>query len=200
MYQRNEDTWKGYAREHKGDYEREDGITGYAWIARYTLQFLDAYLKHDLAAMTFLKKTPAENGVPKHFMSVTVRPAKGKPASFETFRAEMARQGFDHAPEVYAAMQKETADFKLEEFSLNAWARELEAENHLPEATALLKLNVQNNPASFDALDSLGEAYTRSGQKQLAIESYDKALEKNPADQNAKDKLEELGVNPPEGK
>jgi dienelactone hydrolase len=43
MYQRNEDIWKGFAADHKADYEREDGITGYAWLARYTLQFLDAY-------------------------------------------------------------------------------------------------------------------------------------------------------------
>ena len=63
MYQRNENTWKHYAEQKKGDYDREDGISGYAWLARYTLHFLDAYLKHDAAGMTFLKTSPAENGI-----------------------------------------------------------------------------------------------------------------------------------------
>jgi Tfp pilus assembly protein PilF len=66
------------------------------------------------------------------------------------------------------------------------------SENHLPEATELLKLNVQLNPGSASAYDSLGEAYTKSGQKELAIESYRKSLEKNPDNTNARDKLKQL--------
>jgi dienelactone hydrolase len=52
MYQRNEDVWKGAQSDgsFKADYGREDGIPGYAWVARYTLEYLDAYLKHDAAA------------------------------------------------------------------------------------------------------------------------------------------------------
>jgi len=82
MYQRNEDMWKDFhqpqgADSQKAEYGREDGITGYSWIARYTLAFLDTYLKHDEAAMTFLKKTPAQNGAPRHFMTVSYRAATG---------------------------------------------------------------------------------------------------------------------------
>jgi hypothetical protein len=40
------------------------------------LKFLDAYLKHDASAKAFLQRTPAENGVPEHFMGITVRPAQ----------------------------------------------------------------------------------------------------------------------------
>jgi tetratricopeptide (TPR) repeat protein len=197
MYQRNEDVWKGYAADHKADYEREDGITGYAWVARYTLQFLDAYLKHEAAALAFLKKTPAENGVPRHFLSVSYRPAKGLPASYDAFRAELGRQGFDHAADVYAAMQKEKPDFKLDEIAVNSWGYELMTDDHLPEAIDVLKLNVQVYPDSGNAYDSLGEAYTRSGQKQLAIESYKKSLEKDPTNENAKQKLKELEAGTP---
>jgi hypothetical protein len=48
----------------------------YAWVALYTLNFLDGYLNHDASAKAFLGKTPAGNGVPKHFMGVTFRPAQ----------------------------------------------------------------------------------------------------------------------------
>jgi hypothetical protein len=55
--------WKNYPRSYKADYTRADGIAGYARIARYTLEFLEGYLKHDAQAMAFLKMT-AEVGVP----------------------------------------------------------------------------------------------------------------------------------------
>jgi len=192
MYQRNEDIWKTYHTYQKGDYDRADGIIGYAWVARYTLHFLDAYLKHDAAAMAYLQKAPAENGAPAHFMTVNYRPAKGIPASFEAFRFEMARQGFDHAGDVYAAMRKDQSDFILDKTALNSWSYDLMVDNHFAEAINLLKLNVQLYPDSGDVYDSLGEAYMRSGQRELAIDNYKKSLEKDPTNENAKDKLKEL--------
>jgi dienelactone hydrolase/predicted negative regulator of RcsB-dependent stress response len=200
MYQRNEDTWKGFAEQQKGDYGREDGIVGYAWVARYTLHFLDAYLKHDAESMAWLKKTPAENGVPKHFMSVNFRAAKGRPATLETFRAELGQKGFDHAEELYAAMQKEKSDFKLDEGAVTTWGNDLVAENHLPEAIDVLKLNAKNNPNSANAYDSLGKAYLKAGQKQLAIDSFKKSLENDPDNENAKKELKELGEPTPNPK
>jgi tetratricopeptide (TPR) repeat protein len=197
MYQRNEDKWKHFPQEQKADYGREDGITGYAWVARYTLEFLDAYLKHDPAAMAFLKRKPAENGVPIHLMAVNYRAGKGMPASLDAFRAELGRQGFDHAADVYAAMQKEVPDFKLDEAAVNSWAYDLMGNNHLPDALELFKLNVTLYPESSNAYNSLGEAYLKSGQKQLAIESYKKSLEKNPNNNDAREKLKDLQGSPP---
>jgi dienelactone hydrolase len=191
MYQRNEEVWKNFHEVQKADYEREEGISGYAWVARYTLKFLDAYLKHDSAAITYLKKTPAENGVPQHFMTVNYRAAKGMPASFDSFRTELGRQGFERAADIYAEMKKEKTDFKLDEGAMNSWSSELLGGNHLPEAIDLLKLNVQMYPESSGAYESLGEAYWKAGQKELAIGSYKKALEKDPGNQDAKKKLKE---------
>jgi tetratricopeptide (TPR) repeat protein len=194
MYQRNEDTWKGYAKNHKADYTRADGMVGYAWITRYTLEFLNAYLKHDTQAMAFLKKTPAEVGVPPHTMTVDFRAGKGMPATLDAFRAELGRQGFDHAPAIYAAMLKDQPDFKLDEETMNFWAFQLMDEDHLSEATDLFKLTVQLFPGSWNAYDSLGEAYMRAGQNQLAVDNYKKSLELNPANDNAKEKLKVLNA------
>jgi tetratricopeptide (TPR) repeat protein len=193
MYQRNADTWKNFAAEEKGDYGREDGIAGYAWVARYTLHFLDAYLKHDADSMAWLKKTPIENGAPKHLLTVNFRAAKGRPATFETFRTELGKEGFDHAEEVYASMQKNKSDFKLDEGTVNSWGQSLIAGGHLPEAIDVLKLNVKNHPDSADAYGNLGEAYAKAGEKQLAIDNLKKALEKDPNNEDAKKKLKELG-------
>jgi tetratricopeptide (TPR) repeat protein len=193
MYQRNENVWReGFPLDHKADYGRADGIVGYGWMARYTLAFLDANLRHDATALAFLKKTPAENGVPRHFMTVDYRPASGSVASFDGFRAQVGREGFDRAAQIYAALQKNKADFKLEEVALEDWADELVADDHMPEAIQLLKLDVQMYPESRDALTDLADAYQQSGQKQLAIDTYRKLLEKAPLDTHAKSKLHEL--------
>jgi pimeloyl-ACP methyl ester carboxylesterase len=75
MFQRRESAQR-FAENRVADYGREDANTSYAWVALYTLNFLDAYLRHDASAMVFLEKTPAENGVPKHFMGIKFSPAQ----------------------------------------------------------------------------------------------------------------------------
>ncbi|HLY42193.1 MAG TPA: tetratricopeptide repeat protein [Terracidiphilus sp.] len=192
MLQRNEDVWKHSKGELKADYDREDGMSGYAWMARYTLAFLNAYLKHDATAMDWLKKTPAENGVPKHLLSVDFRQAEGLAPTLEAFRAEVGRKGFDHASEIYASLKKQDADFKIEEQAMEGWGDRLTSDRHLPEAIAILSLNVSLYPDSSDAYAYLGGAYAKAGQKQQAIDSYRKALEKNPESEEAKKRLAEL--------
>jgi tetratricopeptide (TPR) repeat protein len=54
-------------------------------------------------------------------------------------------------------------------------------------------------PDSGNVYDSLAEAYMKSGQKDLAILNYKKSLEKNPNNENAKDKLKELDRKLPAG-
>jgi len=68
--------------------------------------------------------------------------------------------------------------------------------NHLPEAIELFKLCVQLFPDWWNSYDSLGDAYAKAGQKQLAIENYKKSLELNPANDNGKEKLKVLESSP----
>jgi pimeloyl-ACP methyl ester carboxylesterase len=75
MFQRGESAQR-FAENQVADYGPDDANTSYAWVALYTLKFLDAYLKHDASAKAFLEKTPAENGVPKHFMAISFRAAQ----------------------------------------------------------------------------------------------------------------------------
>lgn len=89
-------------------------------------------------------------------------------------------------------MRKESPDFKLDKSTLNDWAYSLFLKNHFPESIELEKLTVQIYPDSSDSYELMGEAYQKSGQKQLAIESYKKCLEKDPANLDAKEKLNEL--------
>ena len=73
MFQRRESAQR-FAENQVADYGRDDANASHAWVALYTLNFLNAYLKHDASAKALLERTPAENGVPKHFMGITFRP------------------------------------------------------------------------------------------------------------------------------
>ena len=75
MFQRRESAQR-FAENQIADYGRDDANTSFAWVALYTLNFLNAHLKHDSLAKAFLDKTPAENGVPKHFIGIMFRAAQ----------------------------------------------------------------------------------------------------------------------------
>jgi pimeloyl-ACP methyl ester carboxylesterase len=180
MQQRSEYMWQDFPQWQIADYGRKDATVAYGWVARYTRAFLDAYLKHDATALAFLKKPPAENGVPQHVMAVSYRAGVGSPASFEGFRREIGRQGFDRAADIYATLQKEKPDFKLTAVDLESWAEELMRGKHLREAVTLLQLGLKMYPESGALYERLGDAYSKSGEKQRAIESYRMSLEKLP--------------------
>jgi hypothetical protein len=73
LYQRSERFRNEGQHFSPADYSLEEGAISYNWIARYSLAFLNAHLKDDQAALQFLNRSPAENGVPPHLMSVSLR-------------------------------------------------------------------------------------------------------------------------------
>jgi tetratricopeptide (TPR) repeat protein len=154
-------------------------------------------MKHDTTAMAFLKKAPAENGVPKHVMAVRFRAASGAPPSLTGFRSEIAHQGFNHIAEVYAAMRLEKPDFQLDERAVDTWASSLIDHGHLLDGIELLKLNVQMHPESGGVYFGLAEAYANSGQIQLAIENYRTCLKLWPTNPDIEGKIRALNTAKP---
>lgn len=76
LYQRNDIFWQEHFPEQQNaDYGRDEAVVAYAWMARYTLAFLNAYIKNQPADVAFLKNVPVQNGVPRHFMAVSYRAA-----------------------------------------------------------------------------------------------------------------------------
>jgi hypothetical protein len=55
-------------------------------------------------------------------------------------------------------------------------------------------LNTVEHPASSNAFDSLDEAYRQSGEKKLAIRSYQTAVTLDPTNGNAKAMLRDLKI------
>jgi tetratricopeptide (TPR) repeat protein len=176
MLQRNDEVWKFFPKEQMAGYGREDGVIGYGLVSKYTVEFLDAYLKHDPAALEFLKRPATENGAPKHFMSVNYRRADGPPASFDALLFELGRQGYDHLSGIYEAMHKGDTAFILDEAALNAWSNDLMNEGHAPEAVHVYELEAALYPHAYAIYYSLGNAYLESGQRAKAIDTYRRGL------------------------
>ena len=56
----------------------------------------------------------------------------------------------------------------------------------------IFKLNIEKYPNAFNTYDSYGEILLLTGDKENAIEAYEKSLELNPDNENAKKVLSEI--------
>ena len=83
-------------------------------------------------------------------------------------------------------------DLYVAESELNAFGYRLLRTKQVNEAIEVLKLNVEAYPQSANVYDSLGEAYMVSGDKEKAIENYQKALAIDPTMESAKEALKKL--------
>jgi CubicO group peptidase (beta-lactamase class C family) len=60
------------------------------------------------------------------------------------------------------------------------------------DALEALKLEVREHPDYWNGYDTLAEIYMELGEKQLAIQNYEKSIELNPDNQNGMERLKEL--------
>lgn len=84
----------------------------------------------------------------------------------------------------------------FEEGEMNALGYGFLQSGKTKDAIEVFTLNVAAYPNSGNAYDSLGEAYMKDGRKDLAIQNYEKALELNPNNANAKEILKQLKEKP----
>ena len=186
-----------FAQQQLFDYDRNDGIVGYAWVARYTRAFLDDRLKSDDAARRFLEAAPKDNDVPAHTLKVDIDLAEPMPYSLADFRAEVSRRGFDHASNIFAEVQKIRPELKIEAGDISRWGYERLSAGKAREAVSLMRLAVQLAPSGSSYL-GLAESYERSGDKARAVENYREAMKRDPGNivvnTVAKERLETLAA------
>ncbi|UCC44790.1 MAG: hypothetical protein JSU65_02360 [Candidatus Zixiibacteriota bacterium] len=103
--------------------------------------------------------------------------------------------GSEGAIALYREMKSQDSGltkYDVSESQLNSLGyRLLEAEK-VEEAIGIFRLNVAEHPDSANVYDSLGEAYMKAGENELAIWNYEKSLDLDPGNENARKMLEEL--------
>jgi CubicO group peptidase (beta-lactamase class C family) len=92
----------------------------------------------------------------------------------------------------YREAKEKNASIAITESQMNRIGYDLLGLKRVKEAVEAFKLNVADFPKSSNVYDSLGEAYAIAGQKELAIFSYKKSLELDPANANGAQRLKQL--------
>jgi CubicO group peptidase (beta-lactamase class C family) len=101
----------------------------------------------------------------------------------------ISNKGLETGKENY---KKRPSKINILEYILNTKGYEYLSQKNYEKAIDIFTMNTFAFPKSANAFDSLGEAYMNKGNKILAIENYEKSLELNPNNGNAKDMLLEL--------
>lgn len=95
------------------------------------------------------------------------------------------------ALEEYDVLKSQDAS-KVDEGTLNGLGYRLLYGGKESDAINVFKKNVELYPQSGNVYDSLGEAYAKVEQKDLAIQNYEKSLQLNPKNNNAVEQLKKL--------
>lgn len=102
------------------------------------------------------------------------------------------KNGIENALSQVEKFNDESQYFPINENEMNVLGYYLIKKEKLAAAIEVFKLNVAAFPNSWNAYDSLGEAYMNNGDKELAIKNYEKSLELNPENSYGLEALEQL--------
>jgi CubicO group peptidase (beta-lactamase class C family) len=89
---------------------------------------------------------------------------------------------------------KEVTSGAVSEATVNNCGYTLMGRKKIEDAILLFRRNVELHPDSWNAYDSLGEAYMKHGDKELAVKNYRKSVELNPANDNGLTTLKKLAA------
>lgn len=84
------------------------------------------------------------------------------------------------------------ADLLSPERSVDQVAHAFLSARYVDQAIELFKFNVSSHPTSFNAYDSLAQAYSTKGDVELAIDNYEMSLGLNPGNEEARKRLADL--------
>jgi predicted alpha/beta superfamily hydrolase/Flp pilus assembly protein TadD len=106
---------------------------------------------------------------------------------------DIRRAGIEAGQKTFRALRADPAsNLYFDEREFNELGYRLLGNGQIADALTIFKLNVELYPDSFNAYDSLAEAYMKSGDTKLAIKNYTKSLELNPNNTNAREMLNKL--------
>ena len=104
-------------------------------------------------------------------------------------------EGIEVAINAYRSLKAEEGEiFRFGEGELNNLGYVLLGDNKIEEAIKVFQLNIEEYPEAFNTYDSMGEAFMISGDTLKAINNYKRSIELNQQNNNAYEKLAEMGV------
>jgi len=111
--------------------------------------------------------------------------------SEELVISEFLKIDNQNAEQTYQTIKKKHPEWNFEK-TLNSIGYILIGNDRLNDAIKVFELNVKENPNSGDAFDSLGEGYFLAEKYDISKKHYEKSLELNPKNDNARKMLSKI--------
>lgn len=163
--------------------------------ARFMLRMVDSLNRIVLASL------PDRSDPPVVVQCVTCHRGLVRPTTLEAVLLKTIEQsGVDSAIKQYRGLRERVAIngyYDFTEWRINELARHLVLGGKIPEAIAILEMNAEFNARSVSIPFELGELYRRQGDRDKAITSFQRVLQLQPNNPQARQRLTELGVRPP---
>lgn len=160
--------------------------------ARWMLRMTDS-LNTRLAGL------PARDNPPTNVNCLTCHRGMSKPTTIQqVILATTQRQGIDSAIARYRMLREEMASgrFDFREQPVTDVAQDLAAEGRHDDAIKLLQMLQEFYPNSVNIDLQLAEVYIAKGDRDAGIARLRAVLTKNPNDRRARQRLQQLGVEP----
>lgn len=122
-----------------------------------------------------------------------VRLSKGVKLLARNLERDIKGKGIDAALRAFdEAKSGGPASYYIDENKINQLGYQLLNRDKTADAIEVFKLNVREFPRSSNVYDSLGEAYLKAGNREMALANYRKSLELDPANTNAEDVIKRI--------
>ncbi len=163
--------------------------------ARFMLRMVDSLNRVVLAAL------PGRSDPPVTMQCVTCHRGLPRPTTLQAVLMKtIEASGVDSAIRQYRGLRERTAlngYYDFTEWRINELARDLVMAGKVPEAIAILEMNAEFNPRSVTIPFEIGELHRQRGEKDKAIAAFQRVLQIQPDNPQARQRLTELGVRPP---
>ncbi len=116
----------------------------------------------------------------------------GKESAFFAFRKSFEEQELEPSLRVLKDLKAKPDKFYTLHDEIDQFAYYMMLDKKLDEALAIFVVLAELFPDSYLAYDSLGEVYMRKGDREKAIQNFEKSLELNPDNRNAAQQLKAL--------
>ncbi len=175
------DLWEGLKKA------KQEGLTLEQAKERFPLQEPYFYLRNrghsDERIRTF-----HENNIEAFWGQLFVSAAN----VIEAMLAEKGIEGIAAAKIKFQELKDNPDKYFVSERQLNSLGYRFLQTNNIPHAMTVFRMNVETFPRSANVYDSLAEAYLYWGDKASTIQYYQKSLELDPQNENAKSRLERM--------
>lgn len=146
--------------------------------------------KNGMYELTF--ETGENNEVARMILYITFLYPRGEPAA-DIIEPVILESGAEAGLKKYNELKADEREkYFFTEGLMNTLGYRLLSRDKTAEAIEIFKYNAKEYPDSFNVYDSLGEAYYKNGEMDLAIKNFERSVELNPKNENGKAMLEKI--------